>query len=194
MGYGDYSFSTDKTAGHVQRPYVDNLRSPGGRLKGLMASVDSKTFGGSSKGQVNVPKEGVPQLEDSELIPIDKSAPPDPRLAETEGKLYFWDPEYPKPEFDSSTFSKLDDDEVSSNAMAEFRSSVSAERSAALSSYEQGTKARIQNLKEGLDDTYKLTMDGQLAMSYARVEGIIDAKTAAEGSIGALDFFDTERN
>lgn len=195
MGYGDYSYITDQTTGQVQRPYVNHLGSPGGRLKGLMASVSSDTFGGSSKGKIDIPKEGIPQLEDSELIPIDNNAPPDPRLAETEGKLYPWDPNHPKSESENdSTLSKMEEDEAARKAMSQFRSSMASERSAALSAYQQGTTARVERIKGGLDETYKLTMDGQLELKYARVEGIIDAGGPASGSVGALDNFDMGRN
>lgn len=207
MGYGDYSYSTDKTTGQVNKTFVNLLGTDSARVKGLAAYADESVVGGSRKGGGSrVPKDGIPQLENSSVLPVNIEAPQDPRIAETEGAVYPWDPNYRDPN-ESAYSGDKDEEEVGTEAMGEFRKLMSQERNAALSAMKAGASARVERIKGGLDENYLMTFDGQLDLSYARSEKISDPpfltttgqpQTEIPGfeylqSVGALDFQDSDQ-
>lgn len=173
MGYGDYSYLTDKTKGHVNQYYVDKFRTISDFARGVPQSAGDAMLGRNLKGGVYIPSEGIPQLVDTPEIPILSNVEPDPRIVETEGSLYPWDINYVKPEFQPDTYQDLDDPDVADDALAKFRSSVAMDRSAALSAMDFGAAARINRLKKGtMEESYMMTLDGQLDIEYAKVEKI----------------------
>lgn len=203
MGYGDYSYITDKSKGHVNQYYVDKFRTITDFARGVPQSLDDAMLGRNVKGGVYVPREGIPQLVDTPEIPILSEVEVDPRLAEIDGSLYPWDISYENPEFKSDTYQDLNDPDVADDALAKFRSSVAMERSVALSAMDFGAAERIKRLKKGtMEESYMLTLDGQLDIEYAKVERIAYIpslnptgipQTEIPGfpylkSVGALDF------
>lgn len=169
--------------------------------KGAPQTDADAKLGRNIKGAVFVPLEGIPQEFDPALPTSDEPTAVDPRLAESEGSVYPWDVNYVDPAFGADTFAKLDDEEVSDNAFAAFRSSLATERGAALSAMDFGACARVNRIKEGLDEAYLLCLDGKLDARYARLQNISDPPefnpygvpqteipgTPFVGSVGALD-------
>lgn len=202
MGYGDYSYLTDKTKGHVQQYYVDKFRIAADFVKGTPASDADGKLGRDAKGAMLVPTEGIPQEFDAALPARDENVVPDPRIAEAKGAVFPWDMNYVDPQFLPSAYSDVDDENVAGEAFAAFRGSLSAERGAALTAMDFGAQARVKRIMAGLDETYLLCLDGALDANYARLQKIADPATftptgqpqteipgtAFLGSIGALDF------
>jgi hypothetical protein len=204
--YGDYSYSTDKTKGHVQQYYVDKFRVATDFSRGLGPKTDADAvLGCDAKGRVIVPSGGVPQPVDPILLADMTGVPTDPRVADAEGTLYPWDNQYLDPAFDASTFADVDDASVADTAFAAFRAASSAERGAALRAAEAGVAHRVEKIKSGLSEAYLLTMEGKYEANYARLQGIKTVlqfsptgapQTELPGfdylpSIGAMDYIPT---
>lgn len=195
MGYGSYSYVTDKTQGHTNQYYIDKYRRRSDLGRFSSPATDSAAVAGRTiKGTVKVPKEGIPEPRDPALPPIDTTAPEDPRIAEAEGSLYFWDGQFENPEFNSSTYADINDEEVSSESFTEFRSAMSEMRNSALSTLGARNKHRQQKFKKGLDQSYLLTLDGQHDFSHMMVEKMgnpceVDrTETGYPEPVSALDF------
>lgn len=202
MGYGSYSYLTDKTKGHVNQYYVDKFRIAADFAKGSPRSEADAKLGRTAKGGVFVPSKGIPQERDEALPPIDPTVTPDPRIAESEGAVYEWDLYYKDPKFDASTYADTEDEEVAIDAFAKFRGYVSAERGSSLTRMNFGAVARVQRVKAGLDESYLMTLDGMLDARYAYFQKIDDPavlsptgtpQTEIPGtpylkSVGAMDF------
>ena len=200
MGYGKYSYSTDKTKGHVQQYYVDKFRIAADFIKGTPATADDAVLGCDIKNAKLVPKEGIPQPIDPILIA--GPAPEDPRVAEASGSLYPWDIGYKDPKFAPESYANLDDESVSNTAFAQFRSSVSASRGASLTAMDFGAVARVNRLLKGIPESYLLSLDGALDAEYLRLQKLANPPglnptgmpqseipgTPYLGSVGALDF------
>jgi hypothetical protein len=174
MGYGDYSYSTDKTKGHVQQYYVDKFRVVGDFVRGTPRSDADAMLGRSAKGGVLVPKGGVPQPVDPILLADVTGVPEDPRIAESEGSTWEWDSGYLNPEFAASTYADVDDEEVSARAFAAFRTASSAERGAVLGELDAALKFRVEKILDGFSEEYMLTLEGQHEANYARLQHIKD--------------------
>lgn len=201
MGYGDYSYLTDKTKGHVNQYYVDKFRIASDFARGVYSLGDAK-LGRDKKGRVIVPEKGIPQEFDSALPERDETAPPDPRIAEAEGATFFWDPAYVDPKFSPDSFVNVDDPTVADDAFQKFRASVNEERGAALSRMDFGAVERKRRIRAGLDEKYLLCLDGSLDVRYAVLQDIADPPTFTPtgepqteipgqpftGSVGAIDF------
>lgn len=203
MGYGDYSYSTDKTKGHVQQYYVDKFRVPSdfGRGSAPKDNADAM-LGRTAKGAVLVPEGGVPQPVDPILLADMSEEAEDPRVAESEGQVWEWDAGFAKPEFAASTFADVESEDVADGAFAAFRAASNAERSAKLGEFDAALKYKVAKIKGGLSEKYLLTMEGQYEANYARLQKIKDimmftpyGQPATElpgfpymPSVGALDF------
>lgn len=204
MGYGDYSYLTDKTKGHVQQYYVDKFRIGQDFTKISINSQSAAMLGRDVKGAVYVPIEGIPQVFDPALPTSDEPTAPDPRLTEATGSVYPWDVNYEDPENADSTFADVSDEEVADNAFAQFRASVAKERGMSLTAMDFGAAARVNRILEGLDESYLLTLDGALEARYARLQKICNPPTFTPtgepqteipgfpymGSVGAMDFIE----
>lgn len=177
MGYGAYSYLTDKTKGHTNQYYVDKFRIAADFIKGSPASDADAKLGRDAKGAVLVPKEGIPQILDDPIPPRDTSVDPDPRVAESEGQVYKWDINYVDPKFLPSTYADLDDEHTSEMAFAHFRESVNLSRGSSITAMNFGAAARAQRIKAGLDESYMLSFDGMLDCRYARLQKISDPAT-----------------
>lgn len=202
MGYGDYSYTTDRTKGHVQQYYVDKFRIAADFVKGSPASAADAILGRNVKNGILVPKQGIPQVMDDALPSRDETVAPDPRIAESEGAVYPWDINYVDPAFQPSARSDINDETTADNAFAAFRSSCVEDRRASLSAMDFGAAARVNRILGGLDESYLLTLDGALDVSYARLQKIVDIPTLSPTgqpqteipgypylkSVGALDF------
>lgn len=203
MGYGDYSYSTDKTKGHVQQYYVDKFRVASDFGRGSAPSDDADAaLGRTAKGAVLVPAEGVPQPVDPILAADMSGVDADPRVAESEGQVWPWDAAYPDPEFASSSFADVESEEVADDAFAAFRSGSNDERAAALSAFDAALKYKVAKIEAGFSEKYMLTMEGQYEANYARLQKIKDVcmftptgapATEIPGfpylqSVGAMDF------
>lgn len=200
MGYGKYSYSTDKTKGHVQQYYVDKFRNATDFIKGTPATPDDAVLGRDVKNAKLIPTEGIPQPIDPILIV--GPAPEDPRVAEASGSLYPWDVAYKDPQFAPESYANLDDESVSDTAFAQFRSSLSESRGAALTAMDFGATARVNRLLEGIPESYMLSLDGALDAEYLRLQKLANPPglnptgtpqteipgTPYLGSVGALDF------
>lgn len=195
MGYGSYSYITDKTQGHTNQYYVDKFR----RVEDLAKftsplSDDDAAIGRTAKGTVKVPKQGIPEPRDSALPPIDPTAPEDPRIAEAEGSVYPWDSSFQNSEFDSSTYADINDEEVSSDAFYQFRKAMTDTRGGALSDVNSRLKYRNERFKAGLDDKYILTLDGQHDINHMITEKMLSpsvithTETGYPQPVSALDF------
>lgn len=206
MGYGAYSYLTDKSKGHVNQYYVDKFRTITDFARGVPQSLGDALVGRNIKSGVLVPSKGIPQLVDTPEIPILSDVEADPRIAETDGSLYPWDIKYVNPKFGADTYQDLNDPDVADDALAKFRSSVAMDRSAALTAMDFGAAERINRLKKGtMEESYMLTLDGQLDIEYAKVEKIAFIpslnptgipQTEIPGypylkAVGALDFQDS---
>lgn len=194
MGYGDYSYLTDRTSGHVQQYYTHKFQTA--QNYGAGGPTAAK-LGRDLKGGVFVPIEGIPREVDPALPTSDEPTAPDPRLVEVTGAMYPWDPNYEDPALASSTLENVSDEEVASNAFAKFRSSVYKERGMALTAMDFGAAARVESLKEGFDATHLLTFDGALDVAYARAQKISNPQfdipgTAGVGSVGAMDLIQSK--
>lgn len=205
MGYGDYSILTDKTQGHTNNYYIDKFRNIEDFAKGPPQTLDDALLGRNIKGGVLVPTEGIPQLEDTPEIRIDMdNAVPDPRVAESEGAMYPWDINYKDPKFAPETYADIDDPEVADTALSQFRASVWKDRQASLTAMDFGATARVNRIIDGLDETYMLTLDGQLDVEYAKLQKVSypmsftpygEPETTIPGkpylgSVGALDLIE----
>lgn len=202
MGYGAYSFNTDKTKGHVQQYYVDKFRVLSDFAKGPPKTIADAKLGRNIKGGVAVPERGIPQ----EIDPVLQTAEPmtDPRIAEAEGSVYEWDINFANPAFLPETYADVNDDAVAEDAFAKFRGSMVDSRTKMLTAMDFGAAARIQRIKEGLDERYLLSLDGALDVTYARLQKIADLPTFTPtgqpqteipgipfmGSVGALDMIE----
>lgn len=204
MGYGDYSYQTDRTKGHVQQYYVDKFRIASDFTKRGPQTPADAMLGRDMKGALYVPLEGIPQELDPALPTSDEPTAVDPRLAEATGELYRWDINYSDPEWAPETFADVSDEETAETAFQRFRASVSAERGQAITAMDFGAAARVQGIKEGLDEKYLLCLDGSLDATYARLQKISNPPMLSPtgtpqteipgfpylGSVGAMDFVD----
>lgn len=202
MGYGAYSYQTDKTKGHVNQYYVDKFRIAADFVKGAPASQADAKLGRNMKGGVLVPERGIPQPIDTSVLPIDPNATPDPRIAEHEGVVFPWDKNYVDPKFGADTYADCEDPDTVESAFASFRGSMVEERGSSLSFMNFGAAARVQRIKAGLDVDYLCSLDGQLDARYARLQKIDDPAvlsptgvpqteipgTSLLRSVGAMDF------
>eukprot|EP00177_Eucheuma_denticulatum_P006985 GFKZ01012702.1.p1 GENE.GFKZ01012702.1~~GFKZ01012702.1.p1 ORF type:complete len:297 (+),score=38.05 GFKZ01012702.1:173-1063(+) len=202
MGYGAYSYSTDKTKGHVNQYYVDKFRIISDFAKGPPKTIADAKLGRNIKGGVAVPEEGIPQDIDPVLLTGEPMV--DPRIAEAEGSVYSWDINFANPAFLPETYADVNDDAVAKDALAKFRSSMVDSRTKMLSAMDFGAAARISRIKEGLDERYLLSLDGALDVAYARLQKIADLPTFTPtgepqteipgipflGSVGALDLIE----
>lgn len=201
MGYGSYSYITDKTQGHTNQYYIDKFRKVEDLAKFTSPlSDDDAMVGRTAKGTVKVPKQGIPEPRDSALPPIDPTAPEDPRIAEAEGSLYPWDSSFKNPDFDPSSYADINDEEVSSDAFSQFRSAMSDTRGMSLSTVDSQSKYRKERLKAGLDDTYLLTLDGQHEIGHMITEKMLSpsmgtrTETGYPQPVSALDFISQDEN
>lgn len=209
MGYGDYSYITDKTKGHVQQYYVDKFRVASDFGRGSAPKSDADAMlGRDAKGAVLIPKGGVPQ----ELDPVIKAdmadMPEDPRVAESEGKVWAWDAGYEDPEFAPETFADIDDEEVADQAFAAFMGASQSERGAVLGELDAALDYRVKRIQAGLSENYLLTMAGKYEANYGRLQKIKETmqftptgapQTEIPGfdylpGIGALDFMEPAVN
>lgn len=202
MGYGDYSYLTDKTKGHVNQYYVDKFRIASDFSKGVPASLSDAKLGRDQKGRVIVPEKGIPQAFDSPIPERDATAPPDPRIAEAEGAVFAWDPAYVDPKFSPGTYENCEDPAVAEDAFQKFRASVNEQRGAVLTRMDFGAVERKKRIRAGLDEKYLLCLDGSLDVRYAVLQDIADPPTFTPtgepqteipgqpytGSVGAMDF------
>lgn len=199
MGYGDYSYLTDKSKSHSGQYYAASV-STFGRLGKGSPTVDPNALDGrNTKGGVLVPKEGIPQEIDPILL--SEEAMVDPRVAESEGTVYSWDATYMS-KYGRGNASDLDDETVVDDAFAKFRDSLSEERDKKLSAMDCGAEARVEMIRKGLDEKYMLCFEGALEAAYARLQKISDPvfltssgepQTDIPGfpymkSVGAMDF------
>lgn len=193
MGYGSYSYLTDKTQGHTNQYYIDKFRTKADLAKQSLSSKGEAMFGLTTKGKRNIPTEGVPQPLDSALPSFDPTAPEDPRVAEAEGAVYFWDDAYQNPESDTeSTDEDPEDSEDPTKSFVEFRKAMSESRMASLNELDARAKYRRERLSAGLDQSYLLTMDGQLDYRYSVTEKISSTGSSTSSSVSALDFLPKE--
>lgn len=203
MGYGDYSYTTDKTKGHVQQYYVDKFRVASDFSRGAPASDDDAVLGRDRKGAVAVPTEGIPQPVDPILDADMYLVPEDPRVAESKGAVYPWDVDYVDPEYEPENYADVEDDEVSDSAFAAFRQASQAERGNALGELDAALKYQVEKIKGGLSESLLLTMEGKYLANYARLQKVANVmqyspisgapQTEIPGipylpGIGALDF------
>lgn len=204
MGYGAYSYLTDKTKGHTNQYYVDKFRIASDFSKGVPTCNADAKLGRDAKGAMLVPKEGIPQEMGDALPARVEDVDEDPRIAESEGAVYEWDLNYVDPQFLPSTYADVNNEEVAATAFAQFRGSTSAERGASITRMNFGAEARVQRIKAGIDEKSLLTLDGQLDVDYARLQKICNPPTLSPtgvpqteipgypyvGSVGALDFME----
>nr|ATG31125.1 LRC5 [Griffithsia pacifica]5Y6P_E1 Chain E1, LRC5 [Griffithsia pacifica]5Y6P_F1 Chain F1, LRC5 [Griffithsia pacifica] len=206
MGYGAYSYITDKTKGHVNQYYVDKFRIASDWTKGTPKTQADAVLGRTFKGAVLVPTEGIPQEFDPAIAPRDNTVDPDPRIAESEGEVYPWDINYFDPQFLPSAYSDVNDPETVDSSFADFRSSMWESRRESLTAQDFGAVARVQRIKNGLDEKYLMTLDGMLDARYARFQKIAEPAVLSPtgtpmteipgtpylGSVGAMDFIAQE--
>lgn len=200
MGYGDYSILTDETKAPVGNYYADKFRRSSDFTRGVARTDASAMYGRSSKGAVLVPKTGVPQQVEDGLGRSD-DAPADPRVAEADGAVWSWDKNYDNPAY--AGLSEEASAEAEEAAFASFRAACSADRAAALAASDRVTDATVAKLAGDLSEGFKLTLEGQHAVEYARLQKIknhpvtggVDGRpqtevpgTAYLASIGAADF------
>lgn len=202
MGYGAYSYSTDKTKGHTRQYYVDKFRVTTDFTRGAPATQADAFLGCDVKHSPLVPKQGIPQPLDDALPPRDESVTPDPRIAESEGAVYPWDVNYVDPKFLPSTYADISNDTVAENAFQNFRESMWQDRCASLSAMDFGAVYRVNRIKEGLDESTLLTLRGALDVVYARLQHVDEPATLSPtgrpqteipgtpylSSVGAIDF------
>lgn len=200
MGYGDYSILTDETKAPVGNYYSDKFRRSSDFTRGVALTDASAMYGRSSKGAVLVPKQGIPQELEDGLGRAD-DAPADPRVAEADGAVWPWDKNYDNPEY--AGLSEEASAEAEEYAFASFRFACAADRAAALAASDRVTDATVAKLAGDLSEGFKLTLEGQHAVEYARLQKIknhpmtggVDGRpqtevpgTAYLASIGAADF------
>lgn len=200
MGYGDYSYTTDKTKGHVNQYYVDKFRIAADFVKGAPASAADAMLGCDAKHSRLVPKQGVPQSR-AGLPAMVTDVKPDPRVAESEGAMYPWDVNYVDPQYLPEAYADITDENVASTSFQQFRASVSESRGKALTALDFGAQRRVERIKNGFDESYLLCFDGALDANYARLQKISDPPTFTPtgtpqteipgtpylGSVGAMD-------
>jgi len=199
MGYGDYSYLTDATKGHVGQYYVDKFRRASDFSRGVPASAADGLLGRTAKGAVAVPAEGIPQLTEGPLAPSPDAAA-DPRVAEAEGTVWSWDAGYVDASL--SAVEDTSDEAVAERAFAAFRGSMEATRGAALTRSSKALEATVTRLSGTIGEKALLTLDGQLDAEYSRLQKIKNhprltpyGRPQTEipgrpyvGSVGALDF------
>eukprot|EP00168_Porphyra_purpurea_P011008 TRINITY_DN275_c0_g1_i1.p2 TRINITY_DN275_c0_g1~~TRINITY_DN275_c0_g1_i1.p2 ORF type:complete len:259 (+),score=122.33 TRINITY_DN275_c0_g1_i1:3-779(+) len=200
MGYGDYSILTDETKAPVGNYYVDKFRRASDFTRGVALTDASAMYGRSSKGAIAVPTKGVPQELDEGLARTD-DAPEDPRVAEADGAVWSWDVNYDNPDYKGMT--EEDQAAAEEAAFASFRAACATDRAATLAASDRITDATVAKLAGDLSEGFKLTLEGQHAVEYARLQKIknhpvtggVDGKpqtevpgTAYLSSIGAADF------
>ncbi|OSX68881.1 hypothetical protein BU14_2132s0001 [Porphyra umbilicalis] len=200
MGYGDYSILTDETKAPVGNYYADKFRRASDFTRGVALTDASAMYGRSAKGAIVVPKQGVPQELDEGLARID-GAPDDPRVAEADGAVWSWDANYDNPNYKGMT--EADQESAEEAAFASFRAACATDRAATLAASDRVTDATVAKLAGDLSEGFKLTLEGQHAVEYARLQKIknhpmtagVEGKpqtevpgTAYLASIGAADF------
>jgi len=158
MGYGDYSYSTDKTQGHTRNYYIDKFRVPSDF--GSMGSPTQKSTDG-------IPAEGIAQLEGP--LARQPGAPEDPRVLEASGAIYPWDPNYVDPETALESLADVDDDDVADSAFQQFRAASAAERGSALSTFSIAAEKRDKIFQMTFSEKRILTLSGQLENEGARL-------------------------
>eukprot|EP00183_Erythrolobus_madagascarensis_P006063 CAMPEP_0185844526 /NCGR_PEP_ID=MMETSP1354-20130828/657_1 /TAXON_ID=708628 /ORGANISM="Erythrolobus madagascarensis, Strain CCMP3276" /LENGTH=285 /DNA_ID=CAMNT_0028544205 /DNA_START=47 /DNA_END=904 /DNA_ORIENTATION=+ len=204
-GYGDYSYSTDKTQGHLNNYYIDKYRTTSDLgTKHSLAGAEP-AMGRNAKGGVLVPKFGIPQMDD-DVLGFGPDSMVDPRIAEAEGSQYPWDPAYVDESKTLASCADIDDPAVSDNAFSSFLSASSVERSQMILACERATESTIKEIKSGMvDEMTMLSASGQRLAQYARTEKIAtlpmwtptgEPQTEIPGtpfkeSIGALDYQST---
>lgn len=203
MGYGDYSYSTDKTKGHVQQYYVDKFRVASDFGRGSAPTDDGDAvLGRTAKGAALMPTGGVPQPVDPILLADMSGEDADPRVAESEGAVWRWDAGYADPAFAAESFADVESADVADDAFVAFRAASGGERAAALGSFDAALKYKVAKIQAGFSEKYMLTMEGQYEANYARLQKIKDivmftpsGQPATElpgfpylQSIGAMDF------
>lgn len=183
--------------------YVDKFRIAADFAKGAPATTADASIGRNAKGGVLVPKNGIPQEVDP-AIAYDGELMEDPRIAESEGSLYFWDKNYDDPKFAPSTYADLDDEDVAEDALIKYRGAMAEERTMMLTKMDFGAAARVQRIKQGISEPELLTLDGALDAAYARLQKVCDPPTLGPtgvpqteipgmpymGSCGAMDFIE----
>jgi len=202
MGYGDYSYLTDKSQGHMNNYYIDKFRIAADFIKGQPKSDADAKLGRDAKGAVVVPKEGVPQIADG-ILARDPSNPEDPRIAESEGAVWEWDRSYVDPALAPESYADVNDAQIIDDSFQRFRDASAAERGRMLTAQDLGStlknKLRLQN---GFDEKTLLTLEGQHDRLHALTEHIMEVpfltptgapQTEIPGtpylpSVGALDF------
>lgn len=199
MGYGDYSYLTDETKGHVGQYYVDKFRIASDFGRGAPKTQADALIGRTMKGGVLVPKQGIPQEIDPMLLSEEKMV--DPRIAESEGEVYSWDRSF-KDKYGGKKQTDLDDKEVMDGAFSEFRSSLAEERGKTLKAMNFGAAARMERIRAGFEEKYLCCLDGALDVAYARLQKISNPVTLSPagepqteipgfpymGSVGAMNF------
>ena len=175
MGYGDYSYVTDKTKGHVQQYYVDKFRVASDFGRGMAPASDADAvLGRDAKGAVLIPEGGVPQPVDDILKADMSEVPEDPRVAESKGAVYAWDAGFEDPAFAPESYADLEDEDVAENAFAAFREANQAERGAVLGQMDAALKQKIAKIKGGFSENYLLSMEGKYEANYARLQKIAE--------------------
>jgi len=206
MGYGDYSISTDKTQGHTNNYYVDKFRTKSDfGVKKLSSDAQASMLGRTGKGAVTVPKYGIPQMDD-DVLGFGPDSMMDPRIAESEGAVYRWDPNYVDESKTLASCADIDDEDVASNAFSAYSGSMVAERAKMLMRCKQATEYAIAAIKGGeLDEIQLLTATGQRRAQFARTEKIANIMTFTPTgqpmteipgtnylpAVGAMDFIET---
>ncbi|KAA8497555.1 hypothetical protein FVE85_5140 [Porphyridium purpureum] len=206
-GYGDYSYSTDRTKGHVNQYYVDKARSRSdwGNRNVLPASEGDAVLGRTAKGAVAVPEFGIPQLDDP-VLGFGPDSMVDPRIAEADGAVWRWDAGFVDESMTLASCADISDEAVADEAFAKFRGSVLAERGAMITKAESATASVITSLRDGLysGEAQLLTASGQRLANVAGQEKIAtisgytwdgQPQTEIPGkpfvkSIGAMDYMD----
>jgi hypothetical protein len=152
MGYGDYSYSTDRTQGHLQQYYIDKFRVAADFARGRGPTDDADAIvGRNAKGAVLIPRGGVPQPVDPILLPdpaFDPPATEDPRVAEAEGAMYPWDRAYKDPRLEQGTPTDLDDPEIFDSAFVDFVSATKEDRRQALNAFRDAFFYRLEESKK----------------------------------------------
>lgn len=186
------------------------IASDFGRFSAPRSDADA-VLGRDAKGAVLVPKNGVPQEVDDVLKADMSGVAEDPRVAESEGKVWAWDRGFEDPEFAADTFADIDDAAVADQAFASYMGQSQAERGRMLSGLDASLDFRVKKIQAGLSENFLLSMEGKYEANYGRLQKIKETPqftpTGAPqteipgfdylGGIGALDFMEpaiNERN
>lgn len=168
-GYGSYSYNTDLSRGHTNQHLNVTVNSDTVTKRPAGYDPDSSARP-STYSSVSVPSEGIPQAVSPALASSSSSGeeePPTKRGAK------------PAP-----------------SALSQFRAMMAESRLANLDELDARAKYRRDRLRTGLDETYMLTMAGQLDFRYVVTEKIPTSSTgsASSSSVSALDFLPREDN